>query len=809
MVNTPDTPANKPPAAPANKPPAAPAGKPYAVPKTPPFPPRRDFSSLCVADLLAAREAHQVYLAGLENVVATAIGRYRIHKDDWYAKHPSDDPRPPDYPLVKEPRTLSNSVVRPWSWPAVLVFVREWKNRKKLGNQRVPSSLYMPDGRVIPTCVIQAEPDESLPPPVPGPSHVSPLLGGGYACLREQQGNKHLGTLGCLVYRDGSFYALTNRHVAGIERDVIRAFVRGEYHQVGTSTDIGITRLPMSQVFPSWAGAKTLVTVDAGLVRIDNFEDWTSQVFGIGEIGPLFDATEQSITLDLIGCPVRAFGATTGVIEGEIQALFFRHESLGGYDHVTDVLIGPRTGSENKHPATPFTCPGDSGTLWFYDPPNQSGPSDPEMEQEQDRASDRGARARRLRPVALQWGGQRFTNPDAPSSAFALATFASTVCRALDVDIVRNWSTGHDEYWGKLAHFAIGWKACALLGGSLAGLMKSNQERIGFGDQTLKEGSEFRVGRDGFVPLADVPDYVWVSTMRRQRPAEGMQHFADVDIYDINGGPPLLDRCVQDARKVSAKAWKNYFDGFAAAQVGPDEGALPFRVWQIWDAMVKYLKAQDVIHFVAAAGILAHYIGDASMPFHCSYLHHGQPPMIKCGKHKYPVRRNTDAFKAFQDTREYKIHSIYDETVLEVDTLPALARIDKLIGQANGRRRVKTGHDAAFETVQLMDRTRKRVSPQAIIKADKPELGPKARAEALWGKGKIRNAILESLADSVHLLGDLWTCAWQAGDGASIDPAKLVQFDEPDLEEIYREEEDFLPSLSLAKMVDSGRFEPA
>jgi hypothetical protein len=83
------------------------------------------------------------------------------------------------------------------------------------------------------------------------------------------------------------------------------------------------------------------LTLDAGLVRIDNFEDWTSQVFGIGEIGPPFNATEQTTTLDLIGCPVRAFGGSSGVIEGEIQALFYRYESLGGYDYTTDVLYRP------------------------------------------------------------------------------------------------------------------------------------------------------------------------------------------------------------------------------------------------------------------------------------------------------------------------------------------------------------------------------------------------------------------------------------------------------------------------------------
>ena len=50
-----------------------------------PFPPRRNYSSLSMADLLEARDAYHVYLSGLENVVATAVGRYRINQKDWYA----------------------------------------------------------------------------------------------------------------------------------------------------------------------------------------------------------------------------------------------------------------------------------------------------------------------------------------------------------------------------------------------------------------------------------------------------------------------------------------------------------------------------------------------------------------------------------------------------------------------------------------------------------------------------------------------------------------------------------------------------
>lgn len=769
-----------------------------------PFPPRRDFASLSLRDLLDAREAYHVYLSTLENVVATAIGRYRIHEKDWNATHAPDTTRPDDYPRVTEPRTLGNSIVTPWSWPTILVFVREWDSPEKLGNQLVPRSLYLPDGRVIPTCVIQTIPDESLPPSIPGPSQVSPLLGGGYACLREHQGVKHFGTFGCLAYKDGSYYVLTNRHVAGRCGDVIQAYLRGSYNRVGTCSDIGVNKRLFSEVFPAWPGDKTFVALDAGLVYIDQVDDWTSQVFGIGEIGLPFDATEQTITLDLIGCPVRAFGGTSGVIEGEIQALFFRYASLGGFDYTTDILVGPRTGIDRQRTMAPFTRPGDSGTLWFYDPPSKK-----EIQCNGDFGEhlppERGARARRLQPVAMQWGGERFRESTGLSSAFALGSFLSTICHSLEIQISRDWSTGYDEYWGKLAHFAIGWKACELLSGNLSTLMKNNQARIGFGDRQLGEGSYFRMGRNGFVPLADVPDYVWVNS----RPNESIQHFADADIYDINGGPSLLQRCIQDPRAVSARVWEGFFQGFADAGVGPDEGALPFRVWQIWDAMVGYLKTRDVIHFVAAAGVLAHYIGDASQPFHCSYMHHGLPPMVKHEGREYPARRDTPEFEAFKNSREYKIHSIYDETVLEVDTPAALAKLDQILSKSTSlKQAAKTGYDAAVATIRLMDEVQRRLAPKAIIAADDPELGPKARAKVLWENGAIQGCILDSLAESVRLLAGLWSSAWKIGGGGSIEVSKLVTFEETDIENIYRRDKDFVPSLSLTQMSRSGKFEP-
>jgi len=775
------------------------------------FPPRRDFASLSVQDLLDAREAYHVHLSQLENVTATAIGRYCIHEDDWYAQNPPDRPRPPEVKRVTAPRALANSVIRPWSWPAVLVFVKRWEQLGRLGSNAVPSTLYLPDGRVVPTCVIEAAPDDRPPPPALGPFHVSHLLGGGYSCLREHQGEQAVGTFACLVRKGGSYYALTNRHVSGGDGEVARAYVRGAYEPIGTTSNIAVDRQPISAVFPLWGERSTFLTLDAGLIKINDIGDWTSQAFGIGEIGEVFDATEHSVTLDLIGCPLRAFGGTSGVIEGEVRALFFRYEVVGGYEYVTDVLIGPRRnddGARKKRPKIdhPLTLPGDSGTLWYYDPRFKrpsAGNADLGVG---DETADVGLRARRLRPIAMQWGGQRVREPGGERSAYALGSFLSSICRSLDVEVVRNWSLGHDEYWGKIGHFSIGWKACDQLSEDLGRLMQANQARIGFPNETLAQGSEFRVGRDGFIPLADVPDYAWVHT--KGRDAEAIQHFADIDIKDINGGPTMLQRCMTDSANIAASKWKAYFDGFAAKGVGPEEGALPFRVWQIWDAMVAYLKAGDVLRFVAGAGVMAHYVGDASQPLHCSFMHHGVPPMKTVDGRSYPVPRDSKEFQEFKNTPEAKIHGIYEETMLEVDPAGALAAVDE---ELQIQRQVvvdQSGHGAAKAVITLMHDAQTRLAPKTIIDADDPSLSEKARAKALWDDVAIREATVRSLADSVRVLAALWTSAWAAGDGANVEQAKIRAYREDELEPIYRRDAQFVPSLSLDEMASSGNFEP-
>lgn len=76
------------------------------------------FSNLSIKDLIEAREMFHVHLMNKKNVVATAIGRYRIRCDEPW---PNDKKR---YSLYrgkshKASKRLDNTEVRDYSWPCI------------------------------------------------------------------------------------------------------------------------------------------------------------------------------------------------------------------------------------------------------------------------------------------------------------------------------------------------------------------------------------------------------------------------------------------------------------------------------------------------------------------------------------------------------------------------------------------------------------------------------------------------------------------------------------------------------------------
>ncbi len=101
--------------------------------------------------LIEARDLFHYHLMNKKNVIATGIGRYLI-------RQPNDNDTHKIRSGNKGKRTLQNSKMTELSWPCIIVFVNNWEPEEDLANDGesdvVPKDAYMPDGKVIPICLV-------------------------------------------------------------------------------------------------------------------------------------------------------------------------------------------------------------------------------------------------------------------------------------------------------------------------------------------------------------------------------------------------------------------------------------------------------------------------------------------------------------------------------------------------------------------------------------------------------------------------------------------------------------------------------
>ncbi len=735
-----------------------------------------EFNLLSLRDLLAARELFHLHLTHKPNVVATAVGRYRIRKSDPWPDQ--NNPAGADSQSRRQHsvRTLANSEVRSYSWPAILVFVDRWVEQGDFRNPEdaVPTAVYMPNGQKVPVCVIEAEKEDCRPEGEAHYNYPASVMGGGYPLICDVQGKEHVASVACLVTDGHKTYALTNHHVAGEPRTLISAIIGGNKVAVGTTATGQLTRKSFQEIYPGWPGSNTYVDLDVGLVDLDDLNQWTTQVYGIGEIGPLADLDMTTISLRLIGQPVRAYGAASGEMHGEICALFYRFASVGGFDYVADALIGP-SGAKSLG-----THPGDSGTLWLL---------------------NGTARHPQPRPVALQWGGQVFLNGTKQSSSYALVTFLSTVCNQLDVTLLRDWHTGLPQYWGAVGHYSIATKACgAVRSDKLKKLMQANLNNISYDVQEINKKSMQGLSNKDFVPLADVPDMVWkVGPHKRggMNAPEHANHFADMDRRlnpKLPDGATLLEICNGKPQNVTVDVWRRYYDAVQKQFPGEHEsrGLLPFRVWQIYDAMVSAVQQADVQRFVCAAGILSHYVGDSCQPLHISYMFDGDPDHSVAGVTRDP---KTGEKKRGQVARGTGVHAAYEDDMVDRHVAEIIGGVDSLLSRASKPPLVAGGHAAAVAVVDLMQKTFQAIAPKDIVDefVKVQDQKPAARADAMWKV--LGQDTVKVMADGCMCLAQLWDSAWAEGGGDAHIHA-LGSIEQSALEKLYQSP-DFLPSHTL------------
>jgi len=724
-----------------------------------------NYVALSLKDLLDARDVYHVHLMEHPNVVATAVGRYRIrHEDSW------PDERGTGGHHGTGERTLENSEVRPYSWPAVLVFVEQWVEPEEFSagrrydpDQIVPKTLYLPDGRRVPVCVIRAP--RQLRTDVAATAIRYPLnnIGGGYPVVLDVQGREHVATLACLVSDGHKVYGLTNRHVTGEPGEVVSARLGGRLQRIGVSAAKQLTRIPFTDLYPGWPGRHVYVNLDVGLIEADDLDVWTAQVRETGTVGPLADFSVNNLSLSLIGCDVRGYGSTSGMMLGEIHALFYRYKSQGGFEYVADFMIGPRT-AVDRDPreyadTQPFiTRPGDSGTLWLLEPKPKKDATD----------TRKGEVEPPLLPLAVQWGAHVLGAPEAGErQTYALATCLSSVCGLLGVDLVRDWNLDQPDTWGAIGHFSIASSIVGALSGrfdKLGQLMRNNLLLMSPNTDTILK-TEFKgMGDDAFVPLADVPDFFWKHGKQGfTRGLEGPNHFADMDQKRPGDGKDLL-ALTKDPKNIDADVWDKFYE--SVRDILTDEkiqqkhrGLLPFRVWQIVDEMIEFARNGKAAEFVCAAGVLAHYVGDACQPLHISYLHDGDPEQpVTRTVHK---RDGTDEKVA--EPLGKGVHAAYEDEMVSAKRRDILAGLAKTRQVKDGDL-VKNGFEAAQRTIELMRDTFRRIPPSDIVEAFVEHgKGKKGRAESLWKE--FGEETIACMQNGTHLLASLWESAWKEGQG--------------------------------------------
>lgn len=775
-----------------------------------PSPPARDvlgtqnnFRSLSVKDLLEARDSYHYHLLNKPNVVGTAIGLYLIRKGEQEAPATRRDRQGAAVEPggVKKARTFENSEVRAYSWPCVLALVTEWVEEDEFGaggrlrpQDMVPKTLYLPDGRMVPVCVVKvdrAAPEEGR---LPDKRWPGARFGPGMAVSVDHQGVERSATVGCLVTDGHSTYALTSRHASGAAGQEVRIVAGGQRMPIGFTSARQLTRLPFEEVYTEFTARKTYVNMDAGLVDLDDIRDWTTTTYGLGITGAMADLNAMNVTLRLIDAPVVAAGAASGRLEGRIKGLFYRYRSIGGYDYVSDFLIAPRDLDEKT--TTPSTRAGDSGAVWHLVLQRQ-----PAQGAALDAAGDEYAGE--LRPLAMEWGGQAFSAGGGQGRyTFALATSLTTICKALDVELVTGDRTGVNPFWGRFGHYSIAAAAIkALPAGDLKDLMTANLDRITFDHFTAKEMTEYlkEAAKTGdYVPLADVPDEIWKKHVskpggRDDRSAgngrttgpEHPNHYADIDVPDA-GGITLRQHSLSQAN-LTVGFWKNFYDQEGKTRPR-DRGLLPFRVWQFHTSMKNAARMGNAVDFLAAAGILAHYVGDACQPLHGSQYADGYADQATTETH---TRRATGEEYTTPSHVGAGVHSAYETKMLDrfdVDINAGVEQVTTITGAPPA-----TGAAAAMELIQLMERSATTIPPTDLVDAyvaagGKPVV---VTLNALWQQ--FGTPTIEVMKDGAQVLAKIWAGAWTdhniaQQDLAPIDPGALrARYENPA----------FVPSLYL------------
>jgi hypothetical protein len=213
--------------------------------------------------------------------------------------------------------------------------------------------------------------------------------------------------------------------------------------------------------------------------------------------------------------------------------------------------------------------------------------------------------------------------------------------------------------------------------------------------------------------------------------------------------PTLMELWESDESSRTPAGWTAFYNSLQPPVTDPNRGALPFRVRQIYNAMVQALINHDVNSYVCGAGVLAHYVGDACQPLHVSRFHHGHPGKPEDG-----------------------VHSFYETHMLDQFAADVVAKVNAKLGNQKATASFEGGDGAARRVVKPMKDTVLSSIPSTLSTC-----GSRRRAatyQDLWTE--LGDDTAACMVLGVLCLADIWESAWVEGQGdVNIDQAALAK----------------------------------
>ena len=283
-----------------------------------------------------------------------------------------------------------------------------------------------------------------------------------------------------------------------------------------------------------------------------------------------------------------------------------------------------------------------------------------------------------------------------------------------------------------------------------------------------------------FVALADLADLVW----RSRRPKDKANYFADIDRPGGPSGnePTLIDLWSDPANRTPQACTASY--GYLASPpVDGHRKALLSRAKQFYELMVSAVLAGDALKFIALAGTMAHYVGDACQPLHVYRFHHGRP--------SHP--------------EDSAVHEEYETKLLDRFSADLVRKVNAAI---DGRTMTSltVGGDAVADcVVRLMGLTIARLNPATVIDR---RIATKCQNHTadLWAE--LGQDTAAAIAEGALCLVSLWQSAWVEGQGdqhiptADLDRAVNKNWSRSRYNALNFATPDWLRKLSLASSAE-------